>query len=144
MLGDISDMTVLDAFAGSGALGLEAISRGASHATLIELDKDAYRTIQENIHDLGLHDQVNALRRNVKGWSANNVKKLYDIVLCDPPYDAVLEQLIHNLSRHVKTNGLLVVSWPTKEPTPEIPNMNLMRSKTYGNATLYIYRKQQS
>lgn len=141
MLGDITGLTVLDAFAGSGALGFEAISRGAASATLIELDKEAFQTIKQNITDLGLDEHVHALRGNVKGWTNNHPEKWYDVVLCDPPYDAVLEQLIHKLARNVRYGGLLVVSWPTKEPTPEIPGMELMRHKTYGNATLYIYSK---
>ena len=64
----------------------------------------------------------------------------FDIVLCDPPYDAVLEQTIHKISRHVGDEGLLVVSWPTKEATPQIPNMELVRHKVYGNATIFVYQ----
>jgi 16S rRNA (guanine966-N2)-methyltransferase len=141
MLGDINGLTVLDAFAGSGAIALEAISRGAKSALALELDKTAFRTIKENIDMLGLDEQIQAIQGNVKGWSNNNTHKLFDLVVCDPPYDAVLEQLIHKISRHVVRGGLLVVSWPTKEPTPEIPGMELLRHKTYGNATLYVYKK---
>lgn len=140
MLGDMSGMTVLDAFAGSGAISFEAISRGAKSALLIELDKDAFRTIKENIESLGLDDEIQAIQGNIKGWSNNNTDKSFDLVVCDPPYDAVLEQLIHKISRHVSNNGLLVVSWPTKEPIPEIPHMDLLRHRTYGNATLYVFR----
>lgn len=140
MLGDLDGLSVLDTFGGSGALSFEAISRGAKSALMIELDKDAFRTIKENIETLGLDEQVAVIRGNVKGWSNNNIGTLFNVVLCDPPYDAVLEQLIHKLARHVAEYGLLVVSWPTKEPQPVIPGMELLRHKTYGNATLYVYQ----
>src|SRR5690606_16768075 len=104
-------------------------------------DKSAHRTIVENIESLDLEDSVQVIRGNIKGWSNNNIDKTFDIVICDPPYDAVLEQLIHRISRHTNRGGLLVLSWPTKEPTPNIPNMELLRHKTYGNATLFIYKK---
>jgi 16S rRNA (guanine966-N2)-methyltransferase len=132
---------VLDAFAGSGAMGFEAISRGAKSALLIELDKNAFRTIKENIESLDLDEEVSTIQGNAKGWSNNNVDKQFDIVICDPPYDAVLEQLIHKIARHVAPGGLLVLSWPTKEPTPEMPGMKLLRHKTYGNATVFIYSR---
>src|SRR5690606_6064291 len=93
MLGDISGLTVLDAFAGSGALSFEAISRGAKSAVMIELDKKAVSTIHENIQILGLEDSASVVNRNIKGWSSNNQSLKYDIVICDPPYDAVLETL---------------------------------------------------
>lgn len=139
MLGDLGGMTVLDAFAGSGALAFEAISRGAQSALMIELDKDAFRTIKLNIEGLGLDERTSVICGNIKGWSNNNQSLTFDVVFCDPPYDAVLEQLIHKISRHVSPTGLLVVSWPTKEPQPVIPGMELLRHKIYGNATLYVY-----
>ena len=141
MLGDIEGLTVLDAFAGSGAIGFEAISRGAKSALLLELDKGASRTIKENIDALGMDEEVTAIQGNIKGWSNNNVAHKFDIVVCDPPYDAVLEQLIHKISRHVAEGGTLTVSWPVSEPIPVIPEMEQLRHKTYGNATLVVYKK---
>lgn len=141
MLGDISGLSVLDAFAGSGALSFEALSRGASSALLIEIDKTASNTIRENILALDLDEKASVIQGNIKGWSNNNTHRSFDLVLCDPPYDAVLEQVIHKISRHVADQGLLVVSWPTSEPTPKIPDMELVRHKTYGNATLFVYKK---
>src|SRR5688500_6254990 len=71
-LGDIEGLTVLDAFAGSGALSFEAISRGAVSATAIDIDKAAYEAIQANVESLGLEDKVTVLRKNIGGWSRNN------------------------------------------------------------------------
>lgn len=144
MLGDIDGLTVLDAFAGSGALAFEAISRGAESATLVELNKDAFQTIKRNIEKLGLEEQATVVMRNVKGWSHSNPDKKFDIVFCDPPYDAVLETLIFQLAMHVDEKGVLVLSWPASEPIPEVSGFEVGRHKVYGNATLIVYRRKSS
>ncbi len=141
VLGSLDGMAVLDAFAGSGAVGFEAISRGASQATLIEIDKDAYRTIQDNIKILNVEDRVLAIRGNIKSWASNNRARMYDVVICDPPYDAVLENLIFKISRLTADNGILVLSWPISEPIPDVPEMHIARHKAYGNATLVFYKR---
>lgn len=141
VLGDISDLTFLDAFAGTGAIGFEAVSRGAKSAQLIELDKGAYSTIKSNIDTLDVESRVSVVRANIKGWSNNNQQQVYDVVVCDPPYDAVLETLIFKIARHVKASGILVLSWPSDDRIPVIPDMEVSQHKTYGNATLVFYKK---
>lgn len=141
VLGDVEGLSVLDAFAGSGAVAFEAISRGAGRAVLVDADKFAARTIKENIELLGLEGKATFIQGNIKGWSNNNQDKLFDIVVCDPPYDAVLETLIQKISRHVAPGGSLVLSWPSSDRIPKIEDMEVLRHKTYGNATLVFYRK---
>src|SRR5262245_46897524 len=68
-LGELSGLTVLDAFAGSGALTIEAISRGAESALAIDVDKYAYETIQANFKALKLDEKAIVMRKNVSGWS---------------------------------------------------------------------------
>lgn len=142
ILGDIDDLSVLDAFGGTGALGLEALSRGAASAYFVELDKIATATIKQNIEILGVGDSSKAIQANLKGWSGRNQEAQFDLVLCDPPYDAVLESLIQKLSMHVAANGFLVLSWPTSEPIPVLAGMEVLRHKTYGTATLVFYRRR--
>src|SRR5579883_2683533 len=72
MLGDISGLTVFDAFAGSGALSFEAISRGAKSAVAVDIDKSAHKTILKNAKQLGVPAQLKAIRANASGWSDNN------------------------------------------------------------------------
>src|SRR5438445_6894886 len=67
-LGDLSGLTVLDAFAGSGALAFEAVSRGAQHVVAIDVDKSAQRTIAKNITALGLADRVKLVRASAGAW----------------------------------------------------------------------------
>jgi 16S rRNA (guanine966-N2)-methyltransferase len=140
-LGDISGLTVLDLYAGSGALSLEAISRGAVRATAIELDKTAQEAIVNNIHNLGLHDKVTLASSRVASWSKKHITEWFDIVLCDPPYDKVLEQSIQKLTTHVARGGIFVLSWPASLPIPEFPGLEVIKSNTYANAKLIFYNK---
>ena len=143
ILGDIDGLTVLDAFAGSGALSFEAISRGAVSALAIDMDKEAYQTIQANREALGLDEQVIAMRKNVGGWSRNNQDKSFDIVLADPPYNDIRPLILQRLVTHVKPGGLMVLSWPGDEPVREFPDVERVTAKKYGDAQLVFYRKVQ-
>lgn len=141
-LGDIEGLSVLDAFAGSGALAIEAISRGAASAVTLELDKEAYKNICENVSQLGLGEQVTALRANNKSWSKNNRDLAFDIILLDPPYNELYRNVLLQLSTHVKIGGTVVLSWPGKEPAPRFEGLNLLTAKNYGDAQLVFYRKK--
>jgi 16S rRNA (guanine966-N2)-methyltransferase len=142
ILGDLHGLTVLDAFAGSGALSFEAISRGAESALAIDVDKEAHQAIQANIKQLDLAEQVIVMRKNVAGWSRNNKDKKFDIVLADPPYDDIRPQLLQSLIVQVKPGGLFVLSWPGSEPIRNFPTASIVTSKSYGDAQLVFYRKE--
>jgi 16S rRNA (guanine966-N2)-methyltransferase len=143
-LGDIQGLTVLDAFAGSGALSFEAISRGAASAVAIEVDKDAYLTILANTELLGLKDRVMVLRKNVSGWSRNNQHKTFDLVLADPPYDDIRPDLLQKLAGQVKPGGLFVLSWPGNETVREFDGLRQLNTKKYGDAQLVFYQREPS
>jgi 16S rRNA (guanine966-N2)-methyltransferase len=140
-LGDIEGLTVLDAYAGSGALGFEAISRGAKSVVAVELDKQAYKTIVDNIFSLGLEDNVHAVISTMRAWSNKNQNLMVDIAICDPPYDAVLALEIERLVKHIKKNGLLVLSWPSKLQAPIMPGCTILSEKKYAGARIVFYRK---
>lgn len=84
--GLIVDATVLDLFSGSGALGLEAWSRGAAKVTCVESDNKALTMLRENIDVLGAGEEVSAIRGDVMGWLATTPRPC-DLVLADPPYE---------------------------------------------------------
>src|SRR4051812_42000237 len=79
-LGDIGGLTILDAFAGSGAIGFEAISRGASRATAIDSDRGAQRAIAENVNKLGLGSQVKLIKTSAASW-LRTTKDQFDVVI---------------------------------------------------------------
>lgn len=141
VLGEINEMTVLDAYGGSGALAFEAISRGASSALIIEVEKHAASTIETNIAVLGLKDTVKLVRANAASWSERNFTTQFDLVLCDPPYDAIKQNHIIQLVNNVKKGGLLVLSAPSFNKIFELEGMEIALDKRYGDASLVFYRK---
>jgi 16S rRNA (guanine966-N2)-methyltransferase len=139
-LGDIKGLSVLDAFAGSGALSIEAISRGAKHSLAIDIDKDAVTTINKNIEALALEERIKAINTNVLRWSQKNRAQTFDLVLCDPPYDAILESAIEKLIIHLKPSGTLVLSWPGKLGIPLFKGLKHVANNSYGDAQLIFYK----
>lgn len=140
-LGELDGLTVLDAFAGSGALSLEAVSRGAASVLAIDIDKEAYQTVVKNVEQLNLKDRVTVLRKNVSGWSRNNQQRQFDIVLADPPYNDIRPNVIERLFNNVKPAGLLVLSWPGSEPVRLFIPAEVVTAKKFGDAQLVFYRK---
>lgn len=142
ILGDIEGLTVLDAFAGSGALSFEAVSRGALSATAIEVDRAAQNVISENIAALALDEKITLVRVGAGAWlNSRSDTGTFDIILCDPPYNDLQINLINRLTEAVAKDGLLVVSWPTGTQLPDISGFNLIEHRSYGDAQLGFYRR---
>lgn len=130
----LSGAAVLDAYAGSGALGIEAISRGAKNATFIEKNAGAARTIRENLRILGVDAEV------ITGDAASfETEESFDVILADPPYDKFVAEDINNLAKLLKIDGILVLSHPGEAPI--ISNLKLQDSRKYAGATLSFYAK---
>jgi 16S rRNA (guanine966-N2)-methyltransferase len=139
-LGDIEGLTVLDAFAGSGALAIEAISRGASKAVAVDSDKKAFDAIVANCKKLGIEEQMKATRANIASWSDNNEEATFDLVFVAPPYDKLQPNVVEKMIRHVGNRGLFVLDWPGKMKPPQLAPLNLIRAKNYGDAKLVFYK----
>lgn len=140
-LGELNGLTVLDAFAGSGACSLEAVSRGAVEVLAIDIDPEAVKTITSNVRSLGLDDVITVRRKNISGWSRNNQALQFNIVLADPPYDDIRPDVLERLTKHVADDGLFVLSWPGSEPVRPFGGLEIVSNKTYGDAQLVFYRK---
>jgi 16S rRNA (guanine966-N2)-methyltransferase len=142
--GYVEDANVLDLFAGSGAMGLEALSRGAAHATFVESERDACRTINRNLDKLGLEgatvlcqDALTALRADARGGTR------YDLVLVDPPYQrfsSLQNALIQHLPEILAPNGLLLVETAAAEE-PDLP-LAKRTSRRYGAARLTLFEHE--
>jgi 16S rRNA (guanine966-N2)-methyltransferase len=142
ILGDIEGLTFLDAYAGSGGLAFEAVSRGAKQVIAVDKDSSAQKTLTNNIHELRLEKKVKLVKANVAGWSIHNMEKAFDIVLMDPPYEEINTSHLQKLiNRHVKKNGLAILSFPGHLPAPEFERVKIAADKKYGDGQLVFYRK---
>ena len=137
---------VLDLYAGTGALGIEALSRGAVAVTFVEHHPKALRILRNNLRECGLHDQVEVVAGRVDDFVARSGTGLppYHLVLADPPYEAVAEFAGwgHCIQDGLLTDeGILILEHAQKSvPTPSIGRLQLVRSYTYGDTALSLYR----
>lgn len=133
-LGNLAGLTVLDLYSGTGALGLEALSRGADSATLVEADRAALTAIRTNIDALGfIGATVSAT--TVERFLAT-ARQPFDLVFADPPYAVDLTAV---LASAVKLIGdRVVVERATRDGEPSWPEgIELIKSRRYGEATLW-------
>lgn len=156
---EIDDAQFLDLFAGSGAMGLEAISRGAQKATFIDNSKESIRCIQSNIRKLGLQDQTDVLYGDV----FTTVQKLseqghdYGLIYADPPYDAIgkwKQELISygniilkivDESSILLPSGMLFIEDSAKSPLQAqgLTTLALKSSRRMGRSVLQQYVKKE-
>ena len=138
LIGPVDDAAVLDLFAGSGAMGLEALSRGAASATFVESDRAACRTIAHNLEKLRLTGARVVCADAV--WTLRQESRTYDLVLVDPPYESWAElepKLAKHLARVLAPDGLLVVETGARtEPALPLP---IRTSRRYGSARLTLF-----
>ena len=140
MLGDLSEFVVLDAFAGSGALGLETLSRGAARVVFIERDKTAQTVIIENITTLGVSTQAKLIATSVAQWDAALNSPQFDLIFADPPYHDLQLSTVARLVKYLKPNGLMVLSYPGREQAPTVNGVVVVDNRSYGDAALAFYR----
>lgn len=139
-LGDIDGLSVVDAFAGSGAISFEAASRGASKVIAIEADKVAQTAIKLNIASLGVSSTVTLMPSFVYSFIRRS-NETFDIVIADPPYDDLQYKTLEALVKLVKADGLLIFSLPPTARLVLPKNFKLIQEKSYGDALLVFYRK---
>lgn len=140
-LGDIEGLSVLDAFAGSGALSVEAISRGAQRSVAVDIDKQAAAAIAANANTLGISGRVKAIRASIVGWLDTSPDDLtFDIILADPPYDDLQPATLQALVARLRPAGVFVLSWPGKTAPPQLPPLEIAQTNDYGDSQLLFYR----
>jgi 16S rRNA (guanine966-N2)-methyltransferase len=140
MLGSVTGDRVLDLFAGSGALAIEAISRGAGEAVLIDDSRDAVAAIRTNLRTLGITAEVRLTSARAYLDAASRRARQYDLVFLDPPYRLAGElnaQLSVDLPP-VLASGARVVAESDVRSALEL-NMPLLRERRYGDTLIRIY-----
>lgn len=148
---------VLDAYAGSGALGVEALSRGADKVVFVDKNHAAMRTIRKNCLELGISEgqvmfydgTVGAFCENFTEEKGNTIDPQiatiasttgFDVILADPPYDNFDPDEVGNLTdKCLKKSGILVLSHPGE--APDLAGLSLEKSHKYAGATISVYVK---
>ena len=142
----VKDATVLDLFAGSGQLGIEAISNGAHECYFIDNNKEVIDILKKNIRDLDILSKSRVLLSDYKKMLNEFGEKgqKFDIIFVDPPYDYdVYEKVIDKINSYDLLNdgGVLVLEYANKNFLSEYGNLKLYRTKKYGYKYVSIYKK---
>ena len=136
ILGDVSGAEVCDLFCGTGALGIEALSRGARHVVMVDDDTSP---AQANVDALNISERVNLTRQDAFEYLAS-ATATFDLILCDPPYTLaarVARDLEKLVPARLREGGRLVTESPAR--TPMELNLTLEDDRTYGEASLRIW-----
>ena len=137
----IKDKIILDVFAGTGALGLEALSRGASHVTFIEADKKAAEILKQNAIVLGVFEQVRIYNTKAEKIDFDSP---FDIVIADPPYEYFHDLPLSVLDRLAKTaREYFVLSHPS-DFDPHAIDAELLSTKAYAGSRITIFRPHEA
>jgi 16S rRNA (guanine966-N2)-methyltransferase len=149
----IPDAKVLDLFAGSGALGFESLSRGASHVTFVESSRAAIKTIEENARDLKVLERIEIISESVDKIAGKVLGKFtpFDLVLADPPYvDGWEMQMLESLKwpwdELLSEGGMFCLEWGNqKSQVDSLPDQSgflvKVREKNYGDSVLTTYTR---
>lgn len=143
-LGSMEDLEVWDAFAGSGSLALEAVSRGAKYALATDKDRAAISILKENVAELKVEESVQIVAANARAWSSTNPEKKFDIIFCDPPYNDLQLSTVFGLSKHLKPKGLMVLSQSGRDRVTSANGVVVVDNRNYGDATLVYYQLKGS
>lgn len=139
-LGDkLIDANILDTFAGTGAVGIEALSRGAKHAVFIEKDRIAGKCIANNIMNLRINN-AQLIKATVSSWLDTYRGELFDIIFADPPYHDTQLNTIRRLVDLLSPIGVLVLSWPEPEPVPDLLGLDIWFERIYAGARIIMYK----
>ncbi|MDX6515582.1 MAG: rRNA (guanine966-N2)-methyltransferase [Gaiellaceae bacterium] len=142
LIGPVDDATVLDLFAGSGALGLEALSRGARSCTFVESSRDACKVIEANLAKLQLTGARVVCQSVTQALRAES--RLYDLILVDPPYAmfATFQPLLaERLPALLSPDGLVVVESDQRDE-PDLP-LAMRTSRRYGSSRVTLFEQPQ-
>ncbi len=132
---------VLDAFAGSGAVGLEALSRGADSVVFLEKNRVAANVIRENVELLGVGSQAHVVSTTVVNWLDSSSDGEFDIIFADPPYHQPQFSTVEKLFGLLKVGGSVILSHSGRGGMPHKTGIVVVDNRSYGNAHITLYRR---
>jgi 16S rRNA (guanine966-N2)-methyltransferase len=139
MLGDVAGTRVLDLFCGTGALGIETISRGAAFAVFVDTHT---MLVRRNVAELGLGDRCEVVRSEARAF-LRRARRKFDLVFCDPPYrlaDRLEGDLDSLIPKVVSPGGRLIVEGAARRP-PRI-SLPVITERRYGDTVVTIHRRE--
>lgn len=140
---EVSGAKVLDLFAGSGQLGIEALSRGASLAVFVDSNPESVKVVRENLKNTGLATNSRVVAMDSFAY-LGGCKDKFDIVFIDPPYSKdIINQILPKVVEKMNENGIIVCEHDKKdELEEEFGNFCKFRTYNYGRIALTTYRKR--
>ena len=139
---DVEGSNVLDLFAGSGQLGIEALSRGARHCCFVDQSKQSLDVTKTNIKTCGF-DHLSSVYKGDSLLFLDNTHEIFDIALLDPPYrQGLLEKSLLKLTDKMTKNGIIVCEASAEETLPqEVNDFSISREYKYGKIKLVVYKR---
>lgn len=143
---ELMDITFLDLFAGSGSIGIEALSRGAKNSFFIDNSNEAIDVINKNLNKANYKDKGVVLKKNSLDF-LNETKEKFDIIYIDPPYNMDLHnKALEIISKKdlLNDNAIVIIEVATKDKIEEnfLKGFNLFRNKNFKTFDIYFYRKE--
>lgn len=139
---------VLDLYSGSGAFGIEALSRGADRVTFVDTDSRCIRTIKENLKSLNILHKMNVIKSDAiraMGRLASS-EESFDLVFLDPPYyKGLTEKTLITINKYdiIRPSGIIVAEHSKKDEVPEsVGRFRLVRQSTYGDTVISFYKSK--
>ena len=139
---ELEGRRILDLFAGSGQLGIEALSRGAESAVFVDADKNAVRIVKDNLAKTKLEYKATVAQTDSLAF-LSMTDRIFDIAFLDPPFSTgLLEKALAKVEPHIAEGGLVVCEHPFADELPDIQG-GLEKQKTYkySNTAVTVYRK---
>lgn len=146
ILPDVEGMQVLDLFAGSGALGIEALSRGAAHATFVDQGKAALASVRGNLRDLGLDARATVLSGDAVALASRHVPRSpWQLVFIDPPYRSDLAVRSATALAHLAEDAVVVIEHDRRNAPPdEVGSLLRTDERRYGDTLVSFYARVQA
>lgn len=140
----INGKSILDLFAGSGALGFEALSRGGKNCTFVEVSDKALESIRKNAQNFGVSDKISIIKKDTIRFLKSTIEH-FDVIFLDPPYADFNEELISYCDKVLNKDGFIVVSCSSKQALSDtIGTLSKQLERIYGDTKIAYFQKKMS